>query len=90
MKINKHQEKMIEYAVQALEEDVQTRFRDVKCKKERSMFKVIKKYSEEIVFGLFALMLVGFTLDNLNTSKAMEIPNDRSPAVVEMFMGNNK
>ena len=90
MKGSKHQDKMIQYAVQALQEEANERFKNVQCKKEKTMFTVIKRYSEEIVVGMFMVMLLGFTIDNLNTSRAMDVSvNDRSPAVVEMYMAHD-
>lgn len=87
MKGSKHQYEMIRYAVKALEEDVQSRFAHTKPKKKKGLMSKISKHGEAIVLCVVCVIMLGFTLDNLNMSMAKdELVNDRSPAVVEMFM----
>jgi hypothetical protein len=90
MKISKNQEKMIQYAVRALEEDANERFKNVQCKKKKTILNTIKHHMDAIVCVLFMAMIVGFTLDNLSVTRAMEEQNHgRSPAVVEMYMAHD-
>ncbi|MDD3412466.1 MAG: hypothetical protein PHY47_00535 [Lachnospiraceae bacterium] len=93
MKLSKKEKLFIDHSVKPIEEDACTRFRDIKIKEEKTMLTIIRNNLENIVLGLICVMAISYTVDNINMSQAEDnyithVVNDRSPAVVEMYMSN--